>query len=68
MIEVKLKKGEKVDKALKRLRKRVTKEGVLDVARSKSYYEKPTRQKYKSKRKAKYIQKIRSKQDSEYWG
>ena len=50
MIEVKLKKGEKVDKALKRLRKRVSKEGLLDVARSKSYYEKPTRQKYKSKK------------------
>tara|TARA_Y100001973_G_scaffold104690_1_gene175326 strand:+ start:2230 stop:2436 length:207 start_codon:yes stop_codon:yes gene_type:complete len=68
MIEVKLKKGEKVDKGLKRLRKRVKKEGVLDVARSKNYYEKPTRKKYKSKRKAKYIQKLRSKQDREYWG
>ena len=55
MIEVKLKKGEAVDKALRKLRKKVTKEGVLDVAREKNYYEKPNRKKYKIKR-AKYIQ------------
>ena len=67
MIEVKLKKGEAVDKALRKLRKKVTKEGVLDVAREKNYYEKPNRKKYKKSKKAKYIQKLRAEQERDYW-
>jgi len=67
MIEVKLKKGEAVDKALRRLRKKVTKEGVLDVAREKNYYEKPNRKKYKKAKRAKYIQKLRAEQERDYW-
>jgi len=67
MIEVKLKKGETVDKALRKLRKKVTKEGVLDVAREKNYYEKPNRKKYKKSKRAKYIQKLRSEQERDYW-
>tara|TARA_B100001939_G_C16573398_1_gene459529 strand:- start:283 stop:489 length:207 start_codon:yes stop_codon:yes gene_type:complete len=67
MIEVKLKKGEAVDKALRKLRKKVTKEGVLDVAREKNYYEKPNRKKYKKSKRAKYIQKLRAEQERDYW-
>jgi small subunit ribosomal protein S21 len=67
MIEVKLKKGEAVDKALRKLRKKVTKEGVLDAAREKNYYEKPNRKKYKKSKRAKYIQKLRAEQERDYW-
>ena len=67
MVEVKLKKGEAVDKALRKLRKKVTKEGVLDVAREKNYYEKPNRKKYKKSKRAKYIQKLRAEQERDYW-
>ena len=48
------------------MRKKVTKEGVLDVAREKNYYEKPNRKKYKKSKRAKYIQKLRAEQERDY--
>jgi|TARA_Y100001963_G_C6791737_1_gene455863 small subunit ribosomal protein S21 len=68
MSEIKLKKGESVDKALKKLKKKLLKEKTLEYARGKNYYEKPATKKYKSKRKAKYIQRLKSKEEREYWG
>lgn len=67
MSEIKLKKGESVDKALKKLKKKLLKEGTLEKARSKKYYEKPTQARYKKERKAKYIQKLKSKEERDYW-
>ncbi len=40
-IEVKIRKGETVDKALRRLKKRLDREGILRDARAKRYFEKP---------------------------
>jgi len=40
--EVKVKKGEPIDKALKRLKKKMDKEGTLKEIRNRRYYEKPS--------------------------
>jgi len=50
MTEVKLKKGESVDKALRRLKKKLDREGTLREARLRRSYEKPSDRK---RRKAK---------------
>ncbi len=42
MSEVKLKRGEGVDKALRRLKKMMDKEGTLKDIRNRRYYEKPS--------------------------
>lgn len=42
MTEIRLKKGEPVDKALRRLKKRVDREGTLREVRSHRHYEKPS--------------------------
>jgi len=40
--EIKLKKGEPVEKALRRLKKKVDREGILREVRSHRHYEKPS--------------------------
>ena len=50
MSEVRLKKGESVDKALRRLKRKLDREGTLREARVKKHYEKPS---IRRKRKAK---------------
>ncbi len=42
MTEIKLKKGEPVDRALRRLKKKVDREGTLKIVRSRRQYEKPS--------------------------
>lgn len=49
MVEVRLKKGETIDKALKRLKKLLDKEGMMKQLRATRYFEKPSE---KRKRKA----------------
>ena len=63
MVEIKLKKGEPVERALRRLKKRIAREGTLKKAYEKRYYEKPSRKRYRQRRKAKFDQRIRSKYD-----
>ena len=67
MIEVKIKKGESVDKALRKLKKKLDKENVLGEDRSRRYYEKPTRKKYFKQRKAKYNQRNKSIREARNW-
>ncbi|MCC7518444.1 MAG: 30S ribosomal protein S21 [Verrucomicrobiae bacterium] len=50
MSEVKIKKGESVDRALRRLKRKLDREGTLREARVKKYFEKPS---VRRKRKAK---------------
>lgn len=45
MSEIKLKKGEPVDKALRRLKKKVDREGTLKTVRSRRHFEKPSEKK-----------------------
>ncbi len=40
--EVKVKKGEPIDKCLRRLKKKMDKEGTLKELRNRRYYEKPS--------------------------
>jgi small subunit ribosomal protein S21 len=42
MTEIKLKKGEPVDRALRRLKKKVDREGTLKVIRNRRQFEKPS--------------------------
>ena len=42
MTEIKLKKGEPVEKALRRLKKKVDREGTLKTVRAKRTFEKPS--------------------------
>ena len=50
MSEVRMKKGESVDKALRRLKRKLDREGTLREIRNKKHYEKPS---VRRKRKAK---------------
>ena len=63
MAKVKLRAGESVSNALRRLKKAVDIEGILKIAREKRFYEKPSRKRYRQQRKAKFNQRIRSKYD-----
>ncbi len=40
-IEVKIRKGEPMEKALRRLKKKLDREGIIKDARAKRYFEKP---------------------------
>ncbi len=42
MTEVKVKRGEPIEKALRRMKKRMDKEGILKAMRNRRYYEKPS--------------------------
>jgi small subunit ribosomal protein S21 len=53
LTEIKLKKGEPVDKALRRLKKKIDREGTLRVVRSHRHYEKPS-EKRRRKEKARF--------------
>ncbi len=44
-VEVKIRKGETMDKAIRRLKKRLDREGVIRDVRAKRYFEKPSSKK-----------------------
>ena len=52
MSEVRLKRGEPVDKALRRLKKKMDKEGTLKEIRNRRYYEKPSEVKRRMAKRA----------------
>lgn len=52
MIQVRIKKGEPVDRALKRLKKVLDKEGLMREIRNHRYFEKPSEQKRREKARA----------------
>ena len=54
MTEIKLKKGEPVDKALRRLKKKIDREGTLRVVRSHRHYEKPSEKKRRKMKAARF--------------
>mgnify|MGYP000394569048 CR=1 FL=1 len=63
MAEVKLRKGQSVEVGIQKLRKLLDREGTLKKVKEKRFYEKPSRKKYRQQRKAKYIQRLRSKDE-----
>jgi small subunit ribosomal protein S21 len=50
--EVKVRKGESVDKALRRLKKKLDKEGTMREIRAHRYYEKPSERKRRKQARA----------------
>ena len=65
MSEIKLKPGETVEKALRKLKKRMDREGTLKEARNRRHYEKPSRIRYREMRRKKYNQMMRSIEEQE---
>lgn len=51
MLTISIRKNEPVEKAIRRLKKRVDREGILKIVRQKAYYEKPSEKRIR-KRKA----------------
>ena len=54
MTEIKLKKGEPVEKALRRLKKKVDREGTLRTVRSHRHFEKPSEKKRRKMKVARF--------------
>ncbi len=54
MTEIKLKKGESVDKALRRLKKKIDREGTLKSVRDRRHFEKPSERKRRKMKVARF--------------
>lgn len=52
MLTVTLRKNEPVDKAIRRLKKKVDREGVLKIVRQHAYYEKPSEKRLRKQKAA----------------
>ena len=60
LTEIKLKKGEPVEKALRRLKKRIDREGTLKEVRSHRRYEKPSEKRRRKLKVAKFTAMLRA--------
>lgn len=65
VIEVKVRKGESVEKALRRLKKRLDRENVIQDAKTKRYFEKPSAKRRRKGKIAKFTNYLRSRRDKE---
>lgn len=54
MTEIKLKKGESVERALRRLKKKVDREGTIKAVRNRRAFEKPSARKRRKMKAAKF--------------
>ncbi len=54
MTEIRLKKGESVEKALRRLKKKIDREGTLNEVRNHRHFEKPSEKKRRKMKVAKF--------------
>ena len=54
MTEIRLKKGESVDKVLRRLKKKLDREGTLRAVRSRRHFEKPSERKRRKQKVARF--------------
>ena len=54
LTEIKLKKGEPVERALRRLKKRVDREGTLKEVRNHRHYEKPSERRRRKEKVARF--------------
>jgi small subunit ribosomal protein S21 len=63
MSEIKLRKREPIAAALRRLKKAMDVEGILKTVREKRFYEKPSRKKYRQRRKARFNTRLNSKRE-----
>ncbi|MBC2603613.1 MAG: 30S ribosomal protein S21 [Puniceicoccales bacterium] len=58
-VDVNIRKGESVERALRRLKKRLDREGVIRDARAKRYFEKPSEIKRRKKKVAAFSNMLR---------
>ena len=54
LTEIKLRKGEPVEKALRRLKKRLDREGTLQTVRSHRHFEKPSERRRRKEKAARF--------------
>ena len=54
MLEVKIHPNESIDRGLKKLKKKMMREGIIKELRRRRYYEKPSEARYRKKKKAKF--------------
>lgn len=64
MLIVKVKEGEKIERALKRLKRKYRDTKVLQNLRDKKQFTKPSVEKRKQMQKAQYIQNLRDKEEN----
>ena len=60
-LQVKVKRGQRVDIALRRLKKKMLREGILETVRNKRYFEKPSQKKQKRIKEQKFKNYLRNK-------
>jgi small subunit ribosomal protein S21 len=60
MSQVKLNKGESVDRALRRLRKKITTENTLKEVKDRRFFKKTSKKRYEHERRRNYNQRIQS--------
>ena len=58
-VEVKIRKGESLEKALRRLKKKLDREGVIRDVRAKRYHEKPSETRRRKEKVAKFTNMLR---------
>ncbi len=63
-VDVNIRKGESVERALRRLKKRLDREGVIRDARAKRYFEKPSEVRRRKKKVAEFSNYLRVKNEN----
>ncbi|MGC9452555.1 MAG: 30S ribosomal protein S21 [Oceanipulchritudo sp.] len=64
-VEVKIRKGEPIERALRRLKKRLDREGVIRDVRAKRYYEKPCDIRRRKKKVAAFSAMLRARYENQ---
>tara|TARA_Y100000004_G_scaffold74787_1_gene84034 strand:+ start:740 stop:937 length:198 start_codon:yes stop_codon:yes gene_type:complete len=64
MLKIKVNKGEKIESAIKRLKRKFRDTGILKQVRERQEYTKPSVIRRKQVQKAKYIQKLRDQESN----
>jgi len=59
--EVRLKKGEPLDRALRRFKKKLDREGILRAVKERMYYEKPSEKRRRKEKLARYLAELQTK-------
>ena len=66
MTEIRINKGESLERALKKLKKKLAREGTLQEARNRRHYEKPSEKRYRQKKQAKFNAMLDARHDKEW--
>ena len=64
-VEVKIRKGEPIERALRRLKKRLDREGVIRDVRAKRYFEKPCEVRRRKKKVAAFSAMLRARYENQ---